>query len=188
MALDLGSAADRMAALVRGVRAEQLTDPTPCDDYTVAALLDHIGSLAVDLAAAARKVGGDPPPPGDAANLAADWHDSIPPDVEALADAWRQPGALEGSVPVGGFDMPAEAAFTVALEELVIHGWDLAKATGQPFGATDDDLAVVRTFFELFGPEQRGFGYSPEVDVATATELDRLVAVSGRDPGWTAPA
>lgn len=185
---DLGSAAARMADLVRGVDDEQLDGPTPCADYRVGDLLDHISSLAVGLAGAARKEGAAPPPPGDAASLAADWRTSIPAAVEALAAAWREPGALDGTIEVGGFDMPAGAAFMVANEELVIHGWDLAKATGQPFTATDGDLEVVSGFFEQFGPEQRGGGYAPEVATsADGSELDHLIAVSGRDPGW-APA
>ena len=187
MARDLGTAADRMIALVRGVRDDQLDATTPCDDYSVAALLDHVHFLAEGLARAARKDPGPggAPPLGDARHLDPAWRTTIPARVDELAAAWREPGALDGSLEVGGIDMPAEAAFTVALEELVVHGWDLAKATGQPFAAADEDLDVVRSFFSTFGPAMRGDAYAPEVAVADGSELDRLVAVSGRDPSWS---
>jgi uncharacterized protein (TIGR03086 family) len=186
MAHDLGTAAARMANLVRGVHGEQLADPTPCDHYDVGALLDHIDGVTVGLTGAARGTAGPPPPPGDAAHLDADWRTNLPERIDELAAAWREPGAFDRTLEVGGIDMPAEAAFAVALEELVVHGWDLARATRQPYDAADDDLEVVRSFFAQFGPEMRGDAYGPEVaGVDPATELDRLIAVSGRDPNWS---
>lgn len=184
---DLGPAADQMARLVAGVRDDQLADPTPCTDYDVAALLDHVVGFVGGLTAAARGEAGAPPPPGDGASLDPAWRSKLPAALAGLAAAWREPGALDRTLEVGGIEMPARAAFLVANEELVIHGWDLATATGQPFSATDADLEVVGSFFERFGPEQRGGGYAPGVDDAgDGSELDRLVATSGRQPGWTA--
>ena len=88
--------------------------------------------------------------------------------------------------------MPGEVAAVVALEELVVHGWDVAAATGQPFGADDDSLEAVQGFVAQFsGPDQadqRGDAYGDPVAVAAdAPFLDRVVAMTGRDPSWSAP-
>ena len=51
--------------------------------------------------------------------------------LDQLAEAWADPAAWEGLTEAGGLTMPAEVAGTVALDEVVLHGWDLARATGQ---------------------------------------------------------
>src|SRR5688572_23481646 len=130
--VDLEPAARRMARLVEAVPDERLADPTPCEEYSVGDLLDHIGGFALAFRAAAVKQPLDGAPAGDAANLGADWRRRIPADLLALAEAWRDPSAWEGMTAAGGVDLPGEVAGGVALDELLLHGWDLAKATGQP--------------------------------------------------------
>lgn len=191
--IDHTDAARRMAELVVAVPDEALGDPTPCADYTVAALLDHIGFLAAAFARKGRKEADDPvagpPPLGDAAHLPADWRTSIPVSLGELADAWRDPAAWEGSSQAGGFDLPAEVVGLIALEELVVHGWDLARATGQPFEATDADVAaseqMLRQFTAGDGDPAPGGPYAAAVPVDDgASALDRVLALSGRDPAW----
>ena len=188
MTHDLASAAERMAGLVRGVAEEQLDAPTPCAEYSVAALLDHISTLAVGLAGAARKEGGAPPPPGDATNLDPSWRITVPAQVEALAAAWREPGALEGTLAVGGIEMPAEAAFTVALEELVLHGWDLAKATGQEASCDGPELEAVLAMVQQFRSSGAEGLFGPPVPVPDdAPVLERILGLAGRHPDWEPP-
>ena len=189
---DFTPATRRMAELVAGVPEDSLGAPTPCSDYTVGDLLDHIGSLTVAFASiAAKSVGnGASPPLGNASNLAPDWRTRIPADLERLAEAWREPDAWSGMTKAGGFEMPAEMAAAVATEELVVHGWDLARATDQPFESDPASLDVAIGFLEQFStPEtaaSRGDAYAPVVGVAgDAPTLDRVVGFSGRDPNWT---
>ena len=186
MTQDLHPSARRMADLVRAVPDSALGDPTPCAEYTVGDLLDHISGFAVGIAAAARKdeQGMKPPEPGRAANLGDGWRDRIAAELRSLALAWDDPAAYQGMTG-GPLDMPGEVAATVAVEELCVHGWDLARSTGQPFEATDAELDVVDRFFGLFGDQGRGGAYGPALEGGD-TRLDRALAFSGRDPAWSA--
>jgi uncharacterized protein (TIGR03086 family) len=90
----------------------------------------------------------------------------------------------------GGIEMPGEVAVVVALEELVIHGWDVARASGQSFDCDEPTLEVVRSFVAQFaGPDQaelRGEAYAAPVAVPKAAPfLDRVIGLSGRDPAWS---
>ena len=193
--IDLRPAADRLAAAVRSVRDDQLTAPTPCPDYTVGDLLDHIGGLAKAFTWAATKESlamPDSAPSGDASKLGADWRQRIPADVEALGAAWTDPAAWTGMTKAGPIEMPGEIGGLVALDEIVIHGWDLAAATGQPFTAGDAELEAVHEFAAMFsGPgteEQRAGGFGPELSVPPdAPLLDRVLAMLGRHASWRPP-
>src|SRR4029450_6737126 len=95
----LGRAAGRLSDLVTGVRDEQLDRPTPCDDSTVADLLDHVSGVAQGFAAAASKDLGPmpaPPPAPDGSRLSPAWRKDIPNQVATLARAWAEPAAWEG--------------------------------------------------------------------------------------------
>ena len=130
--LDFGPATTTMARLVTGVTDDQLTARTPCPDYTVADLADHIGGLAFAFTASARK--GDVPGgggSGDGSRLEDGWRERIVAQLAELAEAWRDPAAYDGITMAGPLEMPAEVAALVALDEVVVHGWDLARSTGQ---------------------------------------------------------
>src|ERR1700735_1102097 len=164
--VDLAPAARRMTGLITSVPDDLLSAPTPCQSYAVGDLLDHVGGLALAFTAAAAKASGSAQsqsPLGSAARLAGDWRTRIPRDLDALTRAWRDPAARTGVTRAGGVDLPREVAAVVALEELVIHGWDLARASGQPYGCDEQELEVVRGFIAQFaGPGQeelRGEAY-----------------------------
>ncbi|MEQ4303267.1 TIGR03086 family metal-binding protein [Plantactinospora sp. B6F1] len=197
--LDLNPAAQEVIRLVGGVADDQLTAPTPSTDTSVAALLDHLMGLALAFTWAARKSGGEgpggsvPPPPPSGANLAPEWRTVLPARLTGLVDAWRQPDAWTGMATAGGVTMPAEVMGVVALDELVLHGWDLAKATSQPFHCDPASTEAVLAFTaESARPEQaanREGLFGPVVPVpADAPALDRALGFAGRDPGWTPPA
>lgn len=191
--LDLRPAADQMARLVAGVHDDQLADPTPCADTTVGDLLAHLVSLTVAFRLAAEKVPADdasaPPPPDTA--LPSDWRERLPRQLDALVAAWDDPAAWQGEATAGGVTMPADQMGVVVLDELVLHGWDLARATGQPFHVDADHVDAVLGFAQAMaeaGPEAREGLFGPPVDVpADAAPFDRALGLAGRDPEWTRP-
>src|SRR5215207_4830940 len=96
--IDLTPAASDMARLVTSVADDQLGAPTPCPEYTLGDLLDHVGGLSLAFAGAAAKVSGagTQAPSGDASRLGDDWRTRILRDLVTLADAWRDPVAWTG--------------------------------------------------------------------------------------------
>jgi uncharacterized protein (TIGR03086 family) len=191
---DLGPAARQLTRIVEGVRDEQLTAPTPCPDYALGDLLEHVHGLALAFTMAARKQHlpvGDQPPSGDASRLPEDWRASIGRRLEELAAAWQDEAAWEGLATVAGVTMPAADMAAVAMDEVVVHGWDVARSSGQELEVDDASLAVASAFVgAVSGPEQaevRAGIFGPVVPVPDdAPALDRLVGDTGRDPGWRA--
>ncbi|HEY1990514.1 MAG TPA: TIGR03086 family metal-binding protein [Acidimicrobiales bacterium] len=188
--LDLEPAAKRMADLIAGVAPDSLDAPTPCPKYSLGDLVDHVGGLSLAFTAAATKaMGGDTAqaPSPAASRLGKDWRTRIPGELAALAEAWRDPAAWSGFTQAGGVDLPGEIAGLVALDELVIHGWDIARASGQAYECDPPTLAAVYEFVAPMaapGHEApRIFG--PVVEVPEdAPLLDRIIGLSGRDPAW----
>jgi uncharacterized protein (TIGR03086 family) len=193
MSVDLTPAARRLADLVSGVPDDILDAPTPCPDYTVGDLVDHVGGAAVAFTGAAAKDMGEVTaggPSGDASRLGDDWRTRIPRDLIGLAEAWRDPAAWTGMTRAGGIELPGEVAGLVALDELVLHGWDIARATGQDYECDLPSLEAVHGFVAQFsGPGQEAAReglFGPVVDVpADAPLLDRVLGLAGRDPAWS---
>lgn len=200
--LDLGPPARQLITLAEGVADDVLQAPTPCGDYTVADVLAHVMGLTIAFRDAAAKAGT---PAQDAAPgrvpLEEGWRDQLPGQLLDMAAAWRVPQAWEGLTKVGGGTMPATIAGQAGLSELVIHGWDLARGTGQPYRIDQASAQAAADFLSLAPagaqgsqgtqgsqrprPSPRG-PFGPAVDVpAGASALDRAVGLSGRDPRWS---
>ncbi|MFD8176376.1 TIGR03086 family metal-binding protein [Streptomyces sp. NPDC059709] len=192
--LDLGPQTRILARLADGVREDRLADPTPCPDLAVRNLLGHLTGLAVAFRDAARKDLGpttDTSPEASVPDVGPGWREELAKVLGELADAWREPDAWTGMTRAGGIDLPGAVAGAVVADELVIHGWDLARATGQEY---TPDPAALRAAYGLLAAaaeesdrDQGMFG--PVVAVpADAPLLERAVGLSGRDPGWTRTA
>lgn len=198
--LDLGPAAREVSRLLDGVTDAKLSDPTPCGETPVAGLLDHFMGLTLAFTWAARKTtksegGSDQAGPGKARaeHLDHDWRAALPKQLDDLAQAWRDPAAWEGKTEAGGVRMPAEMMGAVALDELVLHGWDLARGTGQAFTCDPASTGAVLAFTaESAKPENaanREGLFGPVVEVPeTASDFDRALGFAGRDPAWTPPS
>ncbi len=187
---DLGPAARTLRALAHGVGEDQLTSPTPCGGWTVGDLLDHIMGLTFAFRMGAGKA-PDAAPGGPVApslaRLHPEWRSRLPAQLDELVAAWREPAAWTGETTVGGVTLPARIMGVFALDELVVHGWDLARATGQPY---DVDPRSVATVHDLVSQQASSEGtpglFGPSVTVPDdAPLLDRVVGLTGRDPGWT---
>ncbi|MFI6690829.1 TIGR03086 family metal-binding protein [Streptomyces sp. NPDC050433] len=190
---DHGPACRSLAGLLDGIDDKQLAAPTPCPDYTVRELLGHLVGLTVAFRDAATKTLGpttDTPPTDSVPQLADGWRTVLPAQLDGLAEAWRSPDAWQGFTRAGGVDLPGEVAGIVALNEVVVHGWDLARATGQVYEIDPASLEATLAFLEpAAASAEAGDGpeglFGPPVRLpADAPLLDRVVGLSGRRPDW----
>jgi uncharacterized protein (TIGR03086 family) len=188
--IDLTAPTQRVAELVVATADDQLDSPTPCDDMSVRALLAHVYGLSIAFRDAARKIDGpttNTAPDPSVAALPDDWRSTVPVALTELAEAWRESGAWQGMTKAGGQTLPAEVTGAVALDEVVLHGWDLAVATGQPYAVDQASLTVVEQFCSGIGddPAERQGLFGPRVLVAhDAPQLERVLGMAGRDPNW----
>lgn len=192
MPVNLEPATKRTGEIVRAVRDDQLDRLTP-SDMPVGDLLDHLQMLSQAFAAAAAKAQDEllngAPPPADAANLGDDWRHRIPTLLDGLAAAWADPAAWQGMTKIGGLEFPGEVTGVIALDEVVLHGWDLAVATGQPYDVETELLDPLLPFLSHMaepGMEHARHGlFGPPVTVADdAPMLHRVLGLAGRDPAW----
>ncbi|KHL18957.1 uncharacterized protein (TIGR03086 family) [Mumia flava] len=189
--IDLAPATTDVAALVRGVSDADLDRRTPCG-WDVATLLAHLDGLSRAFTLAAAK-SDDPalsrPPDPTRDQLDPEWRTRLPDHLGALADAWRDDAAWSGATRVGGVDLPGDVAGLVALQELVIHGWDLARSTDQAYEPAPESLGVVHALVldaaEPGKEAERAGLFGPPVPVPPdAPVLDRVVGLAGRSPSW----
>ncbi|MDC0771902.1 TIGR03086 family metal-binding protein [Streptomyces sp. HD] len=192
--LDLEPQTRVIARLADAVRDDQLTDGTPCPAYTVRNLLGHLLGLSVAFRDAGRKDLGpttDTSPEAAVPDIGPGWREELPKVLAELAEAWRDPAAWTGETRAGGIPLTGPEAGAVAANELVIHGWDLARATGRPY--VPDPAALQLSYGMLLAaaedPSRGGGIFGPVVPVPDdAALLDRAVGLSGRDPQWRAAA
>jgi uncharacterized protein (TIGR03086 family) len=187
---NLGAAMAAVGTVVDGVGNDQWSDATPCGDWSVRQLTDHLVSGDRLFSAI---LAGTPMPPLE--ELRRRWsEDHLGPDPSGayrtaageLLAAFDRPGALDEvhRFPVG--PLPGRAAIQLRTVETLVHGWDLATATGQRLPASADALAenVLDFSRELLArlPEGR-HPFAPSRPVAgDAPAMERLVALLGRDP------
>jgi uncharacterized protein (TIGR03086 family) len=127
--------------------------------------------------------------PKDVDVIGDDWAGAYRQAASSLLAAWRRPGALEQTVKLPFGEFPATWRIGQQITDLAVHGWDVAKGTGQP---TDLDPEVGQLALdwgrenlkpEFRGDEASGRSFGPEVAVAGDAPLyDRLAGLFGRDP------
>ncbi|MGN9911581.1 TIGR03086 family metal-binding protein [Phytohabitans sp. LJ34] len=171
----LEKAITETSAVLRGVEPDQLGLPTPCRDWDVRTLANHLLQVATALGLAGR---GEPIPDGV-------W------GRELIADGWADRfGSL--AVPATTSDWAGAAPVIAAMlaSDVVLHGWDLARATGQEYRCDPAAAEVAHRFVAETGEQGRRMGiYAEPVPVAAdAPVLDRALGLSGRDPGWVPAA
>ncbi len=176
----LARALEATDALVAGVRAEEWDEPTGCPDWTVRELVDHLVGGTRHVAAV---LAGEAPPAEDPG---ADPLTSYRRAGEALLAAVSEPGVFEKVVTVPAGTLPVPVALHLRLTELLVHGWDLARATGQPTTGlpadlAEQELAFSRVQLERLPPDRSPFAPPQPIDDA-APAIDRLAALLGRSP------
>jgi uncharacterized protein (TIGR03086 family) len=186
------AAADLAAGPLRAVTADQLTAPTPCTDYDVRAVVDHLAWAALLSQRAATRTRFEhdwssltPAPFLDGVPVG-EWAMRVPAELDAAADAWADPAAWEGETMVAASAMPAAVVGPMMLAEFAVHGWDLARGIGAPYDVPaelgETVLAAVQPLAQM---GRDGGWYGPEVPVpADAPAFDRALGLTGRDPAW----
>lgn len=160
------------AAVAEAVPAAERDAPTPCAGWTVTDVVAHL----VENHRTHLDVLGAP-----------DAGDDLRRSGEAVLAAHAAPAAADARFPLAGQQRSARAALAVQFADVLVHGWDLARAAGLPF-RFDEDLAVaaervVSTFPDLaWGP---GAAFAARLTAEPgASAGDRLLALTGRDPQW----
>jgi uncharacterized protein (TIGR03086 family) len=188
--IDLAPAGQALLQTIAGVTDAQLELGTPCEGRSVGQLIQHLVGLTLAFRAAADKELGpltDTAPDADGwPALEEGWRDALASRVPALVAAWRADSAWEGMTRAGGVDLPGEIAGLVALDEVVLHGSDLARATGQPYVLDDESVEGCMRFVAGFDTAGTPGLFGAAVDVGDhASPLEQLVARAGRDPEWS---
>ncbi len=180
---------DDLASMVE-IAEEDVDGPTPCRNYTVGQLRHHVLGWLQFFAAALND------PDGQSERI--DPQSPIPPDQDPAAIVRAAAGDIKAAIEAGvgrrlvvmsQARMRGDAVVAMALGEYIVHGWDLATATGRGWSVTDEAADQARIFLQAtVAPEYRGEDsgfFGEEVRVADdAPALDRLLGFAGRDPDW----
>ncbi|MGW2022728.1 TIGR03086 family metal-binding protein [Streptomyces decoyicus] len=183
----LDAAAQAALPVLRGVRDDQLGLPTPCAEYDVRALLNHLFQVVVAFQNLAAKKDVDfSTTPDRLGDYGAQWPDRFAQEAARLVEAWAAPGAEDGLT--GGMQLPARTVGAMVLLDLTVHAWDVARAAGLPYTPAPGCVAELRTLVAQMAPTARKMNvFAEPLPVPPgAPGLDALLAETGRDPHWRA--
>ncbi|MGI5197270.1 TIGR03086 family metal-binding protein [Streptomyces sp. CA-288835] len=184
----LGTAAAQAVPVVRAIPDVALAHPTPCAEYDVKALVNHLFHVVVEFRELAAKKPADFTSTPDRVGAGDDWRDGFAEATARLVEAWSQPGAEDGTT--GAMELPARTVGCLVLLDLTVHIWDLARATGQEYRPHPAGTGVLSTLADTvaeMAPTARQMGMFAEPLPAPkdANTFDRLLTETGRDPHWT---
>ncbi|MFC9246020.1 TIGR03086 family metal-binding protein [Streptomyces sp. NPDC057136] len=181
----LAAARAQALPVVAGIDDERLGDPTPCSEYDVRGLVNHLFQVIVNFQALAAREPTDFGVTPDV--VTGDWRGRFAEETARLVKAWDAPGVEDGVT--GRMGMPARTVGLMALGDLTVHAWDLARATGQDFEPDEAVVDEVGPGLAALAPKAREgkvFG-EPFPVPAGASAFEQALAVTGRDPGWRSP-
>ena len=166
--------------LVEAVKPAQFGDPTPCTEWDVRALMNHLVHVIIRYAAIANGL----PPPDEADHVGGDPATAFRESGRTAREAFLRPGMLEQPYDAPWGKIPGSMMVQHVVNELLAHGWDLARATGQSTDITPDlaaeSLAIWREWSAHI-PRSPGSPFGPEQPAPNgATAADRLAAFLGR--------
>jgi uncharacterized protein (TIGR03086 family) len=167
-------AADRFTARLDAVTDDQWDNPTPCTDWNVRQLVDHVLEIQRQIPEGLGTSVDD----GD--NAQKRWSRVR----DAALAALRQPGVLERTMPGRGGEVPVEMALLPRLSDLMLHTWDLARGTGGDEHVDPDSAAVVLEFLKPNDEILRSTGtFGPKVEPPPGADAGiELLCFSGRRP------
>lgn len=159
---------------------DDLHAPTPCDAFSVEQLIDHILDTHNLL------LGGAGGEPIDSTGTIGTRHHAV---ATAAREQWAERG-LEGTINLGGNELPAAFGISLHALECYIHAWDLARSLDRTFTPSDELTDAMWDFAQGFITDDvrgdaDGMPYRTEVPAPDhATDLERIIALSGRKPSW----
>jgi uncharacterized protein (TIGR03086 family) len=164
-----------LGAVVAGITTDQLGNPTPCDEFTVRGVLEHMIGGATAFAAAYR---GEAPTEPDLR----DPLDSFGPVLGDLVAAISAPGALDRTVQAPFGEVPGDVFARYVVLDGLVHGWDLATATGQSYEPPEDLIDAADAYArQTIDPLRDGKTFADAVEpVASASPIERLANYTGR--------
>jgi len=178
-------AVDETVRLVDGVRPDQMNLPTPCSDWDVRTLINHMASGNVRFAvllSRGERMSSQPNPGG---LLGDDPAGAYRRSADEAKQAWADPALLDKRFDLPFGRLPGRAALGMRLIEMVTHGWDLGKATGQQpqFNPAAVQMAsdLARSSLPEDRPADMPFA-APAPVAGDASDLDRFAAYLGRTP------
>lgn len=177
-------------AAIRGAEPAGFDGPTPCSEYSLGQLVNHLafGFLLAERAADRQEWDEGWSGTSDAPFLAGQpprrWAELAAEQGAATTKAWADPQVWTGETTFGGGAMPAAAIGSMMIAEFAVHGWDVARASGQEFAVPAELGDVVLEGVAALAQMGRDGGwYGPEVEApAGADAFTRALALSGRDP------
>jgi uncharacterized protein (TIGR03086 family) len=183
----MAAAAAEAVKVVNGVPPGTLDAPTPCHDWDLRTLLNHT-ILWTSYSAERRAHGESVAEDLMAKDFTAEpgFRDDYARQIARAVKAWADPKAWEGELGMMGDATPAADVGAMLIMEMALHGWDVAKATGQEYACDDAVaeavLATVQQQAELFRKYQ---GFADAIEAPQdATTFDRALTLAGRDPAW----
>jgi uncharacterized protein (TIGR03086 family) len=185
----LTQACESTRIILGNVASEQLALPTPCDEWPVRDLIDHIVAATrffADIAGAETAAEGEDLP----RYADTDFVTAFGQQARRAIAAFSAPAAMERIMALPTGPAPGSRCIQVATGEIFIHGWDLARATGQPMppGADIADALLSSDWMQLCEEVRKGDPpvIAAEIDVRDdAPAVDRLAAFLGREPSWS---
>ena len=185
----LSVALETTAHLVASVSADQWTNPTPCSEWSVRDVVNHLVVGHYRFASILR--GQQPPAAEEILSSVAVALSAYRDSSEALLDAFRQPGVLEKMFTIPFGTVPGVVALHLRMTEALVHGWDLARATGQsadfPDHLAEQELAFSRAKLSDIPAGRTPFA-PPQPVAHDAPAIDRLAACLGRRVAADVPA
>ncbi|MFE0640760.1 TIGR03086 family metal-binding protein [Streptomyces sp. NPDC058877] len=171
--------------VARAVTDDQLDTPSVCADWTVRALANHLVLYSAH-GLEHRALRTPLPEETVQRDFAAEpgWAEAYGAQLDRALLAWQRPGVWDGEVDTGYVTMPATTIASLLVKELALHGWDLARSTGQDFVVPEATAGFVLRVVEEHAEVYRQYeGFDSPVDVPDdAPAFDRALAASGRNP------
>lgn len=176
----MSSAADRVCAAIGLIDQPDMSAPTPCTDFDLAALVDHfLGTTRLLIQSGRRRSDASEGTDGP-------WQTRLTENLRELATVWSDPQTWHGEVPMGDRQMPAAMIGDMVYAEILLHGWDVTRAAGVELPVAEEMGSELRRGVQEtaeLGRQMKAYG--PEVEVPDgASDFDHALGAAGRDPNW----
>ncbi|SFO93264.1 TIGR03086 family protein [Actinomadura madurae] len=175
--------ASEAARVAHTVQPDRLTDPTPCGEFDLRTLVNHLvlyTSHGLEHRALRKELPEDLTERDFTADAA--WPHEYAVQLDRAVAAWADPSVWDGEIA----GTPAADIAVMMIMEMALHGWDVAKAAGEEYRISPETGRFILQVVEKYAEMYRQYdGFADPVPVGeNASPFQRALAASGRDPGW----